>query len=97
MKCRVILSPDAKEHIRSAIRWYSHQDFDLSLRFNAERHGVFGRIARNPYQFPVTHNLMRRALMKRFPYAIYFNVDADAVLIVAVLHQRRLNPWHKPR
>lgn len=70
--------------------------FDLPLRFTAERKAALARVVRNPYQFPITHNLPRRALMKRFPYAIYFTVDADVVLILAVLHQRRFNPWHRP-
>ena len=62
----VILSPDAKEHIRSAFRWYLNQQKDLSLRFNAELEKVLARIARHPYQFPVVYPLMRRARMKRF-------------------------------
>ena len=96
MRRRVIPSPDAEEDIRSAIRWYQNQDVDLPLRFNAERRAALARIASNPYQFPIINNLTRRALMKRFPYAIYFIAQPEVVSITSVLHQRRFNPWHRP-
>jgi len=96
MKRRVIPSPDAEEHIRSAIRWYQNQDSDLPLRFSAELDTALARVAKNPYQFPIINNEIQRALMKRFPYAIYFIVHPEAVLIASVLHQRRFNPWHRP-
>ena len=32
---------------------------------------------------------IRRALLRRFPYAIYFAVENDTVLVVAVLHASR--------
>jgi plasmid stabilization system protein ParE len=46
------------------------------------------RIAQNPLQFPEIGSGVRRALLQRFPYALYFIVAASPVLI-AVLHQRR--------
>jgi len=95
MPHRVILSPGAKEDIRSAIRWYVNKQLNLPLRFAADTKTTLRRLARNPYQFPLVNHLQRRALLKRFPYAIYFTVSAGAVLVTAVLHQRRFNLWCK--
>jgi plasmid stabilization system protein ParE len=40
-------------------------------------------------QFPAVSREIRRALLQTFPYAVYFRVTDDAVIILAVLHLRR--------
>jgi len=90
---RVIPSPDAEANIESAIQWYVLEDVDLAFRFIAETTTTLRRIARNPFQFPVVNHVVRRALLKRFPYAIYFSLRGDTVVVTAVLHQRRLTAW----
>ncbi|TFH03807.1 MAG: type II toxin-antitoxin system RelE/ParE family toxin, partial [Spirochaetales bacterium] len=46
---------------------------------------------RNPRQFPVVHNGVRRGLMKRFPYQVFFLGDNQRVVVLAVFHAKR-NP-----
>jgi len=36
----------------------------------------------NPRQFPVVHKNIRRALLRRFPYALMFVIDEDGTLII---------------
>jgi plasmid stabilization system protein ParE len=36
---------------------------------------------------------MRRALVRRFPYAIYFRAAPDEIVVLAVIHGRR-HPRH---
>jgi plasmid stabilization system protein ParE len=47
-----------------------------------------GGIARNPELFPPVHRGLRRVLVRRFPYAVFYRVDRDAVRLVAVLHAK---------
>jgi plasmid stabilization system protein ParE len=42
-----------------------------------------------PDAFPVVHLSLRRVLLKRFPYALYYLLEDGAVVIVAVVHGRR--------
>ena len=93
---RVILSPDANEGIRSALYWYLQHGTDLPFRFTGELEATLDRIAQNPHLFPQFADRLRRARMKRFPYLIYFTVTARMVYVIAVSHERRLNPLSKP-
>jgi hypothetical protein len=43
----------------------------------------------NPVLFATVHRDVRRALLWRFPFAVFFTSDADSVLVLAVLHVRR--------
>ena len=96
MRYHVILSPDAEEDIESGVRWYVQKDISLGPRFRVEAKAALARLARNPYQYPVIDKLVRRALMNRFPYGIYFTVRPAEVLVITISHQRRLSPWNKP-
>ena len=94
MKYRSVLSPGAKADISSAVRWYQRIDPNLAFRFTLETRATRRRVEQFPYQFPVIKakyikDTIRRALLKRFPYSIYFILNIDLVSVIAVVHQRR--------
>ena len=92
----LILSPDAYGHIRSATRWYVLKEINLPGRFLAELDEILDSIAENPYRFRRVRGSVRRALMKRFPYSVYFVLAVDTVYVAGILHQRQLSPWNRP-
>jgi plasmid stabilization system protein ParE len=48
----------------------------------------------NPRQFPVVHKKARRALLRHFPYALVYVIEADDTLtVVACFHGSR-DPAH---
>jgi toxin ParE1/3/4 len=54
-------------------------------------------LSANPRQFPVVHKNIRRALLRRFPYALMFVIDDDATLtVIACFHGSR-DPAHWQR
>ena len=89
MKFHSILSPDAEADFDSACRWYERIDRDLVSRFELETLATSSRIKTFPYQFPVIKGITRRALLKRFPYSIFFDLNRDGPFVIAVVHQRR--------
>ncbi|MBI4526859.1 MAG: type II toxin-antitoxin system RelE/ParE family toxin [Deltaproteobacteria bacterium] len=52
---------------------------------------ILESIVANPERFPVIHRQTRRALLRRFPYGLYYRIVDDQILIVACMHGRR-NP-----
>ena len=42
-----------------------------------------------PLQFPVVRGNIRRALLRGFPYGVFFTVHADTVQVLAVVHLHR--------
>jgi plasmid stabilization system protein ParE len=43
----------------------------------------------NPELFPVVHRQTRRALLRRFPYGLYYRIVNDQIVVVACMHGRR--------
>ncbi|MFT3773611.1 MAG: type II toxin-antitoxin system RelE/ParE family toxin [Minicystis sp.] len=95
---RLIVRTKAELDIQEATDWYEEEEPGLGARFVDELSSTLNRIRVMPLQFPSVGQGARRALLKRFPYAIYFVLrDADQAVIIAVLHQRRAPSVWKQR
>jgi plasmid stabilization system protein ParE len=89
MKYRVILSPDAKAEISSAVHWYQRTGPDVALRFLWKTRATVNRIRQYPNSFPRVSGVIRRAVLHRFPYSIFFVLMKEFVVVMAVRHQRQ--------
>ena len=98
MSADVIVRPLAAADVREAAFWYENKREGLGAEFTLEVDALYERITQNPRQFAVIEEETRRALLRRFPYAVYFIIGDDVPVIVAVLHQhRRPDRWHERR
>lgn len=79
----------ATRDIEEAAVWYEEQRAGLGIEFVLEIDATMQRIEDTPEAFPIIYEGFRRALSRRFPYAIYFRFDGESVRIFAVLDQRR--------
>jgi len=86
---RIILSPDVETDIKAVALWYRHKEPSVGFRFSAELRLTLRLIAQFPYAFPVISADIRRALMKAFPYSLYFALKDDTVAVIALFHQHR--------
>ncbi|NJM33445.1 MAG: type II toxin-antitoxin system RelE/ParE family toxin [Rhodomicrobium sp.] len=87
MKLR--LRPEAMGDIRAAMAWYEEREAGLAAAFLEQIDMLFERIAEHPARFPTVYKEFRRAFLRRFPYAVYFLVEGEAIIVFAILHQRR--------
>ncbi len=89
MKRRVSIRPEAQRDITEAAAWYERREQGVGTRFKNEVRTTSRRIGENALMFPAIDTRLRRALLRGFPYSMYFIVEADSVIILAVLHQHR--------
>jgi plasmid stabilization system protein ParE len=89
MSRRVVLRPDAEEEIQEAASWYQDRGGGLASEFLRALDACLASVARRPLQYPLVHGEKRRALLRRFPYAVVFAADDDEVVILGCLHCRR--------
>ena len=89
MTKRLLIRPEAQVDLEEAALWYEEQRPGLGEVFAGKIFDLIDQIAERPHQFPAVEPSVRRGLLRRFPYAVYFILDEEAVVIIAVLHQRR--------
>ncbi|HEX3661873.1 MAG TPA: type II toxin-antitoxin system RelE/ParE family toxin [Acidobacteriaceae bacterium] len=87
----------ARAELTDAQDWYEREVPGLGRRFRAAVDVVIERMAANPRQFPVIHKHVRRALLRRFPYALMFVIEADETLTVLACFHGSRDParWQK--
>ncbi len=83
---------EAAADLEGARRWYDAQASGLGADFGRAFWATAELIQRLPDAFPAVHGKVRRALIARFPYAVYYQPVAENVIdVLACLHTRR-NP-----
>jgi plasmid stabilization system protein ParE len=85
----LILLPRAEAELFDAALWYENERAGLGVAFEQDFDAIGSRIRAAPRQFPEIEPQIRRALFHRFPYAVFFVVEAEELVVIAVLHQRR--------
>ena len=77
---------------------YERERAGLGFHFEARVNTVFTRLLDNPFQFPEIEEGARRALVRDFPYGVFFTMDADILTVLAVLHlHRHPDTWKRRR
>ena len=85
----LIIRKEAEEDLKSAYEWYEDKQIGLGAQFIDEIGAKLLEIEERPDLYMEVMGGIRRALCKRFPYSIYFMREKMAIVVMAVLHQRR--------
>jgi plasmid stabilization system protein ParE len=85
----VVFRPQAEQEVLLARRWYEEQRPGLGVQFANAIDDTIERTSSNAPAFPFVHGETRRAVVRRFPYGIYFRTLTDDIVITAVMHGRR--------
>ena len=85
----VVITQAARAELIEAQDWYEGEAAGLGPRFRVEIDTAIERISTNPLQFPVVFKNLRRALLRRFPYMLFFTVDGETLLVIACFHASR--------
>lgn len=89
MNYTVIVSPFAEDDIRSAFDYYEVQRIGLGQEYVFCVEECLARIQRNPQHYLYVTKLVRRAIVKRFPYSIFYFIKTNEIHVIAVLHQKQ--------
>jgi len=86
---RLLIRPAAEADIAGAALWYEARAVGLGTEFLPAVDVALAEIERMPERFPVVPNSCRRALLRSFPYAVFFVPVQDRIRVVACLHLGR--------
>ena len=89
MSSIVKFQPDAETDVADAAAWYENQRKGLGAEFLDEILSTCDVLSESPELFPVVHRNTRRAVIKKFPFGIYYRTEHDLVSIIAVMHGSR--------
>lgn len=91
MTNKIYIRPEAERDLADAAAWYEIQRSGLGHRFLDEVNAIFLKISETPLIYPNVHRNTRRALIRRFPFGVYYQVQDSIIVVFAVMHGSR-NP-----
>ena len=89
MSLPIAFRPEARAELIDAWTWYEEQRPGLGDELEACVEAAIGSAARSPASHQRVYATVRRVLVKRFPYGVYYLVEGEVLLVLAVAHGRR--------
>jgi len=83
------LKPEVYNDIKIAYDWYESQCIGLGEDFLLTLEEFYSKITRTPKIYQLIYKTVRRKLLRKFPYGLFFVLRGDEVIIIAVMHTRR--------
>jgi len=85
---QLISEPPVDLDVEAAFEWYDNERPGVGLEFLDQLRATYNRVADGPLKYQDLRGGIRCALLRRFPYAVYFAIEA-AIVVVVVLHASR--------
>jgi plasmid stabilization system protein ParE len=86
MAAELIIAPEAEEDIAEAYGWYDRRRTGLGEDFLSSLDACIQAICRTPEMHAPIFENYRRGLVRRFPYAVFYEYAANTVTVYCVFH-----------
>ena len=89
MDYEFIVRPEARTDLLDIFHWYQEQRPGLGFDFKLCVDEVFSKLQKHPTIYKKVYQDIRRAVTQRFPFGVFYIIENNNVIILAVLHARR--------
>jgi plasmid stabilization system protein ParE len=90
---QVVFRPEAEDEALEAQEWYETRRSGLGKEFAEAVDETIGRIVENPLAYMRAYKETRRAVLTRFPYAVYYRLAGDDLVVLAVHGRQHQSRW----
>jgi plasmid stabilization system protein ParE len=94
---RLIYHPEAEAELVDAAEYYEERLPGLGAEFLDAVDAAVNVVLSDPLRAALCSQGIRRHLLKRFPYALYYRVGAEEIRVLAVKHHSRHPDYWKHR
>jgi plasmid stabilization system protein ParE len=86
--------PEADEEFLEAARYYENEAAGVGLSFIIAIHKAVDQIVEFPFASQIQRDDIRMKVLRHFSYTLFYVIESEIIVIVAVAHQRkRPNYW----
>lgn len=89
MRPEPFVTPDAEADVLAAARYYQSERANLGFEFLDEFERVLSLIRATPLLFTLVDDPVRRVLLNRFPYAVFYEPGEQRDTVLAVVDLRQ--------
>lgn len=81
--------PEIEEDVFGGYLWYEAKSSGLGEDFLRVFYAGVGEILRNQLLYPKIYRKFHRRLLRRFPYAIYYLIEDNHIIVFGLFHCAR--------
>ena len=85
----IVVNEDAELDLQETVTWYEEQRSGLGADFLKCFKEAMTYVSRYPNLYPVIHADIRRILIRRFPYGVFYLNEPDQIVIIGIVHDKR--------
>lgn len=85
----VRIRPEAELDLQEAYSYFEQCRLGLGADFIECVQNALAKVLENHEHYPIVHKSIRRILVRRFPFAVFFTEIDDIIVVFAVLHCAR--------
>ncbi len=89
MSLPVDFRPEARAELRDGYDWYEGRRTGAGVRFMAAVQAAIDHVAAFPQSGRVMLDDIRRTLVLKFPYALFYREEAGRIIVISVFHTSR--------
>jgi plasmid stabilization system protein ParE len=82
-------SSAAAAEVGNVITWYSKPDIGQGAAFVRELERTEAHLRSRPELYQRVEGEIRRAVLRRFPYSLFYVVESELVLVIACMHHHQ--------
>lgn len=97
MRRHADLHPEAAAEYTAQRRWYESKREGLGADFERCVESALKNALRSPELYPVVHRDVRRVLVRRFPFGIFYRPTDDGITVIAIFNCARAPKIWKSR
>lgn len=97
MVFKIVLKPIVLIDLDEAISWYEAEQNGLGEQFFNSFVKAKDKIKKNPHRYPNIIPKVKRVLLKKFPYKLFYTYTENTVIILGVTHAKRSNAYLRKR
>jgi plasmid stabilization system protein ParE len=86
---RILIQSEAEAEITEAFQWYESKAQGLGAEFIRALDAGFAVIERDPTTYHTVYKQVRRVLLRRFPYGLFYVIEEQMIVVVACFHASR--------
>jgi plasmid stabilization system protein ParE len=86
MAAELVIAPEAQQDVDEAYSWYEDRRPGLGEEFLGCVEACIQAIFRMPELYAKVHEEYRRALVRRFPYAVFYEYTGEKVIVYSIFH-----------
>lgn len=89
MSYKVLLRTEAESDLIDAAKYYEEKLEGLGTEFVSSVETTLQSISHQPESYPIVYRNIRRALIRKFPFGIFYIIKESRIVVLAVFHFSR--------